>query len=255
MSHGLIPPSPPPPPEFWTCPYCGHAATIREHDRDVAAHTVNIENALGGAKVFVQRSIRCPNDRCRRVTVTYSMHEPVPVGMHGAYEPGKLLQAWRLIPPAQMKILPPYVPRPIVEDYEEACKIAELSPKAAATLARRALQGMIRDFHKIAKPRLKDEVDALQGVVDPLVWKAIDAVRSTGNIGAHMEKDINVLVDVDPDEARLLIGLIEILVDDWYVARHRREESLNAVVDLGKAKQDQRAAGKQPKGPAAPPSP
>ncbi len=245
MSHGLIPPPPPPPSEFWTCPYCGHAATIREYDRDVAAHAVNIENALGGVKVFVHRSIRCPNEKCRRVAVTYSMHEPIPVGGYRTFEPGRRLQLWLLLPPARMKVLPPYVPRAIVEDYEEACKIADLSPKAAATLARRALQGMIRDFHGITRPRLKDEVDALKGVVDPLVWSAIDAVRSTGNIGAHMEKDINVIIDVDPDEARLLIGLIETLVDDWYVARHRREESLKAIADLGQAKQNQRAAGAQ----------
>jgi len=39
--------------------------------------------------------------------------------------------------------------------------------------------------------------------VDPLTWEAIDAVRKLGNIGAHMEKDINVIVDVDPEEAEL----------------------------------------------------
>ena len=32
------------------------------------------------------------------------------------------------------------------------------------------------------------------------MWQAIDAVRSIGNIGAHMEKDINLIVDVDPEE-------------------------------------------------------
>ena len=37
------------------------------------------------------------------------------------------------------------------------------------------------------------------------------AVRKVGNIGAHMEKDINVIVDVDPDEAQHLIGLITFL--------------------------------------------
>jgi hypothetical protein len=42
-----------------------------------------------------------------------------------------------------------------------------------------------------------------------------------GNIGAHMEADVNVIVDVEAGEAKLLIGLIETLVDEWYVARHR----------------------------------
>jgi hypothetical protein len=41
--------------------------------------------------------------------------------------------------------------------------------------------------------------------------EAIDIVRNIGNIGAHMEADINVIVDVDPDEAQTLIELIETL--------------------------------------------
>ncbi len=80
--------------------------------------------------------------------------------------------------------------------------------------------------------RLIDEIKALEGKVEPLTWKAIDAVRKVGNIGAHMEKDINVIVDVDPDEARKLIGLIELLVDDWYVARHQRQERLESITRI-----------------------
>jgi hypothetical protein len=38
-----------------------------------------------------------------------------------------------------------------------------------------------------------------------------------------MEADINVIVDVEPKEAKLLIGLIETLVDEWYVVRHDRQ--------------------------------
>src|SRR5689334_1039170 len=39
---------------------------------------------------------------------------------------------WRLIPSSGAKVLPEYVPRPIVQDYEEACAIQEASPKASA---------------------------------------------------------------------------------------------------------------------------
>ncbi len=138
--------------------------------------------------------------------------------------------------------MPDYLPQPIRNDYEEACLIRDLSPKASATLSRRALQGMIRDFWGIKRGRLIDEIDALKEKVDPVTWKAIDAVRSIGNIGAHMERDINVIVDVEPDEARKLIQLIEILVDDWYVTRHEREERLKAVIELKEAKEDQKKA-------------
>ena len=46
----------------------------------------------------------------------------------------------------------------------------ELSAKAAATLARRCLQGMIRDYWDIAKISLKQEIDAIKDKVDPLTW-------------------------------------------------------------------------------------
>jgi hypothetical protein len=48
-----------------------------------------------------------------------------------------------------------------------------------------------------------------------------------------MEADINVIVDVDPEEATLLISLIETLLTDWYIARHnhpRREFLCRLVV-------------------------
>ena len=80
---------------------------------------------------------------------------------------------------------------------------------------------MIRDFWGISKRRLKDEVDALEEKVDPQTWDAIDSVRKIGNVGAHMEADINVIVDVDPDEATLLISLIETLLADEILAEDR----------------------------------
>jgi hypothetical protein len=88
----------------------------------------------------------------------------------------------------------------------------------------------------VSKGRLVDEINAIRDRTDPLVWEAIEGVRTIGNIGAHMEKDINVIVDVDPGEAQLLIELIELLVKDWYVARHEREERLNAIVAARDAK-------------------
>jgi hypothetical protein len=60
-----------------------------------------------------------------------------------------------------------------------------------------------------------------------------------------MEKDINLIVDVDPEEASLLIGLIEFLLEDWYVSRHEREEHKKKVIALGVAK----AAAKTPAAP------
>ena len=55
--------------------------------------------------------------------------------------------------------------------------------------------------------------------------EAIDHVRTIGNIGAHMEKDIDLIIEVDPGEAQALIELIELLFEEWYVAKYEREQS------------------------------
>ena len=78
------------------------------------------------------------------------------------------------------------------------------SPKASATMSRWCcLQGMIRDFHQITRRTLKQEIDALEEIVDSEVLAAIDSVREIGNIGAHMESDVNLIVDVEPEEGSL----------------------------------------------------
>ncbi len=53
-----------------------------------------------------------------------------------------------------------------------------------------------------------------------------------------MEKDIDLIVDVDPNEAQVLIGLVEMLFDEWYVARHQRQERLERIRNIAEAKQD-----------------
>jgi hypothetical protein len=188
-----------------------------------------------GYRYFTTQLIVCPSPKCKRFILTLRMSEYAYVQGQG-WMIGKHLEAWNLIPPSSAKVFPKYVPKPIRDDYVEACKIRDLSPKASSTLSRRCLQGMIRDFWGIKKPRLVEEIEALKGQTDALTWKAIDAVRSIGNIGAHMEKDINVIVDVEPEEAQKLIGLIELLMKDWYIRRHEREKSLAAIVQVKESK-------------------
>jgi hypothetical protein len=102
---------------------------------------------------------------------------------------------------------------------------------------------MIRDFWGVKKGTLYEEINGIQEKVDPAVWAAIDAVRKIGNIGAHMEKDINLVIDVDPDEAQTLIQLIEVLFEEWYIARKQRADHLASIVKMAEAK-------KPPKPPA-----
>jgi len=104
---------------------------------------------------------------------------------------------------------------------------------------------MIRDFCGISKSRLIDEIrelrtqldnnTAAKGVTHESV-DAIDAVRSVGNIGAHMEKDVDLIVEIDPGEAQILIDLIEMLFEEWYVERDKRRRRLAEITALSAQK-------------------
>lgn len=206
----------------WQCPYCSRHATIGHHNVSRESHTFDINNKDGHSLLLTQ-VISCPNPSCREYEVTASLYD-ARRGLNGnlvrADEPRK---EWKLRPESAARPMPEYVPAAVVADYTEACAILYLSPKASATLARRCLQGMIRDFFGVRKEKLLHEIHAIRDKVSEETWNSIEAVRKLGNIGAHMEKDINVIVDVDPDEAILLIQLIESLIEDWYVNRHERK--------------------------------
>jgi hypothetical protein len=223
----------------WNCPFCDRDTTVTGSDYERHSFSLDHQSA-DGHRLFKTMLIVCPNPKCKKFTFTLAMFEYTyqqpGMGVPPGWKSGKMLQGWNLIPPSNAQVFPDYVPKPVRDDYLEACLIRDLSPKASATLSRRCLQGMIRDFWKISKPRLVDEIVALEDKTDALTWGAIDAVRKIGNIGAHMERDINVIVDVDPDEAQLLIELIELLVKDWYIAKHDREERLKNIVAVSEAK-------------------
>jgi len=226
------------------CPYCNHPTTITDPNYFQSWEKIEIaKSKLGDIGFFVQ-AITCPNTECSKLWLRAELCNTYRQGgTWGDWMKSSVIQSWQLLPESEAKVLPDYIPQPIQQDYYEACRIRDLSPKASATLARRCLQGMIRDFWGIKKARLKDEVDDLEEKVDSDVWDSIDAVRSVGNIGAHMEKDINVIVDVEPGEAQLLIGLIEQLVDDWYVARESRRKRTEELKKLAADKEAQKNGG------------
>ena len=65
---------------------------------------------------------------------------------------------------------------------------------------------------------------------------AIDSLRKIGNIGAHMEKDVNTIIDVSSDEAETLISLIEFLFREWYIKDHEHKIMLDRIVQIASEK-------------------
>ncbi|MCX5632254.1 MAG: DUF4145 domain-containing protein [Phycisphaerae bacterium] len=221
---------------LWTCPYCSRNATILDSNYSHDYHHFEHNNKEGGL-LLTTEVIVCPNSQCKEYTISACLFKSSSYNqLLGEWNRDKLLLQWNLKPQSQAKVFPSYIPAAILEDYKEACLIRDLSPKASATLSRRCLQGIIRDFYKITKSRLVDEIEALKGKIDPLVWNAIDAVRNIGNIGAHMEKDINLIIDVEPQEASALIGLIEMLLKDWYIDRYEKQQQLLKIVEISENK-------------------
>jgi len=224
---------------LWTCPFCGRPTTITDENYQADTFELYIPNKYGHMTIQ-NRFITCPNPECREVTFSVLLYAMEYNKTLGRWKTAKLKKQWNLIPQSQAKVFPGYIPEAIRADYSEACAIKDLSSKASATISRRCLQGMIRDFWGVKKPKLINEIEAIKDRVDPLTWQAIDSVREVGNIGAHMEKDINLIIDVEPEEASLLINLIETLMKEWYINRHERQKQLQEIVAMKEQKLEQK---------------
>ena len=228
----------------WECPYCNRAQAVTEYQCSKERHEIDNSKSEFGHICCVVESIRCANDACKKLHLTFSLHH-AKSNQYGRYcVPVKTIQQWRLLPESSAKPQPAHIPQQLVNDYNEACRIRDLSPKASATLARRCIQGMIRDFCDIKGGTLFQEIELLrkkvvdgEGIlhVQQDTVDAIDYVRRIGKFGAHMEKDVNLIIDVEPNEAQKLIELIELLFDEWYVQRETRTQK---IADLKKIAQD-----------------
>lgn len=219
----------------WTCPFCDTKTTINDNNFHTSEDGMHIESTEGH-RLLRNEWIVCPNEECKKINLTVILYDYN--WKPNTWRKGEIITQWSLLPNSSAKVFPDYIPKVLKNDYEEAAKILELSPKASATLSRRCLQGIIRDFWGVSKSRLVDEIAAIEDKVDPLTWKSIDSVRKVGNIGAHMEKDINLIIDVEPKEAYLLLQLIELLFEEWYIHRHERELKLKAIVGIADKKED-----------------
>ena len=247
----------------WKCPYCGHAQTVTDTTYDDTEFRIRNDlsryGEIGGRAI----SIVCSNSDCKEITLEFYLYTMVLYNKSWHHTP-TAHHSWPLLPESSARPQPDYIPKPIVENYNQACRIRNLSANASATMSRRCLQGMIRDFCEISKYTLAQEIDTLRKRVDKGEgpkgvnhdsMDAIDHVRHIGAIGAHMEKDIDFILDVEPDEAQTLINLIELLFEEWYVAKHVREERLEKLGVVVERKEAKKAQAKLPSPPEKLPAP
>lgn len=218
----------------FTCPYCNMIMSISPETQHVQTpsfeHYTHPElyQAEYNDSCLQLTFYKCPN--CGQYTIT----------ANGTGDKVKDIKNLHIRPQSFAKQFPKYIPETIRQDYEEACAIVNLSPKASATLSRRCLQGMIRDFWKISKSSLYEEITALNGKIPVDLWDSINSLRQLGNIGAHMEKDTNIIIDIEPNEASALIQLIEHLMKEWYINREERKTLLSNIITTNQNKQSKK---------------
>ena len=210
--------------ETYICPFCGKEQAFRySNDKFYIGYHLKYadRDPSTAREIFV---LKCNNQNCQKVSITSFCKD----------------KQFDIEPEFTCKKYPTYIPEQIRNDYEEAVSIIDKSPKASATLFRRCLQGMIHDYWDIKEKNLNAEITSLKDKVPTSQWDAIDGLRNLGNIGAHMEKDINLIIDIDPQEAVKLQKLVELLIEKWYIARHDEQEIYKAIVDCSNEKEGQR---------------
>jgi hypothetical protein len=211
---------------LYHCPFCNRDQAVTGKDRQTAFADLTLDNADGPRRLVV-KFVVCPDPACQRFSLSASLHGLKQSG--GRSYTGQHQKTWDLVPPSRARSFPVAIPTRVLENYQEACLTLEISTKVAAALARRCLSEMLRDFWLVQPGRLIDEIRQIKGAADPLTWEAIESVRSSGMIGARFESEGAEIVDIDPGEANLLIGLIETLIEDWYVGREERKKRLQGI--------------------------
>ncbi len=201
------------------CPFCNQSFFVNDDSRNDKLFFLtskNDENKIQCSSHVVLYWYICP--ACQNIDLFYQLKLE-----NGSVE-GKLNKECFKFSDTD------YIPSNIIADYQEAILIAKLSPKASATLSRRCLQGIIRDFWGIKnKNTLYDEINAIPAdKITSAEVEALQALRSIGNIGAHPEKT-GLILEVEPNEAELMIKLIEFFIENWYVKKHEQDEMLNAI--------------------------
>ena len=115
-------------------------------------------------------------------------------------------------------------PPALKEDYEEACDVLSISPKASAALSRRVLQAILKD-QGYESSNLAKQIDSVLSETSPdkvlpaAIRDTIEAVRTFGNFAAHpiTDKTSLQIIDVEPNEAEWCLDIIETLFEHYYV--------------------------------------
>lgn len=211
------------------CPHCEVAIhpTFKIHD---LGHEGVIDTLTYRWRVLLNS---CPACAKPIVQLEYTQHSPV--GRHGS-------NLFTVFPKnSYTRKAPPEVPPDIADDYNEACLVLHISPKASAALSRRCLQHILLKVGVSKSDNLSSAIDdALKSSLPKYIAENLDAIRNIGNFAAHPMKCANTgeIVPVEPQEAEWNLDVLDSLFDFYFVmpaANEARKAALNQKLsDAGK---------------------
>lgn len=226
----------------WKCGYCSENSRLKDDDIFQSQDTLSCyENK---STYFTLIAIQCRNENCKKLTLNLKINHASDSLNNGDLDIKSpylncFRKEWSLLPESSYIFLPEYVPDHVREDYEEACKVANLSPKASAVLSRRCIQSIIRDFYgvNVKSNKLDDEIKAISdSEITAEMRKAFHSLRNIGNKGAHAEVDVNRLISISPEEAVELTCFIENIIKLTYIEKHEHEKNLAKINSISKSK-------------------
>jgi hypothetical protein len=172
---------------------------------------------------------KCPNTECNQVDLLLKTGNDL-----GS------ISKW-IIPISNAKSYPNINPT-IGQLYKEAHAVLSISISASVALARACLEHiLIKEFAlngKLVKmiETLEDNIKNNSVKLDTSFINAFHALREAGNSTLHA--DINI--DLTTEDAELLLKVLEMLLDEIYINRVHRTESLNRIDSIRKRVEEKR---------------
>jgi hypothetical protein len=228
------PPRPPRPASQMVCPRCGrdsfHAISAL-YTNAVTPNGVPAPPFRDGAGIFVVNG--------DAITLGVAAPGGAPIWFASVCVSCKQGCVWRgdeLIYPKVSQIAAPHseMPASARELYEEAALVLPVSRRAAAALARAALERLLRALPEAeSKARLDDLIAALAPRVSNRLWQTLTALRVLGNDTLHANADSDlVALYLEGDGAVVaepIFGAINAIVEE-VIVQPRVAEDLYAMI-------------------------
>ena len=229
------------------CPHCFHQVRFLSARDQYSKHPAQVSVKIDDCEPFSVRSLpirtftvlECPNCRDVIVWMRWSTCEADRV-----FE--RVYPVRSNHPPA-----PKETPAQIAAAYEEACRVLPVSRNAAAVLARRALQLLLREGLGVGAATLDVEIEAAKGRLPAWLIDGLHSLREMGNFAVHPTKAVltGEILETSEEEADLTLTLVYAVLGHLYVGRQATVQ-LSAAVSTKRAKWKAKRKSDHPKGPA-----